>query len=235
MWGLIKRRRGEAASYERIAELISMRARDPRPLTDQDYINEASRLRIPPENLRALAAFEGRAGFDKTGRLIIAYETHVFSRNTTPRHRFDRSHPRLSTRNWVNVRRLPRDAFHPMRLSNEERWALLAEAMELEGDAALKAASYGRYQILGEGAPELGFAGAEEMVRHLYQGEMAHLDLAIRFMRSRDILDDVRSANWERVIRRWNGDGQVAWATAQVRKYQRQYASLYGSNRRASA
>lgn len=73
------------------------------------------------------------------GRPVILFEPHRFSRST--RHRFDRSHPHLSSATW-NRRLYPG--------SQIARYTQLLEAVHLDVDAGFASASYGGFQILGE-------------------------------------------------------------------------------------
>ena len=102
MLRILKAKQARADQQERMAKLVSLRQPDAKAPTEQDWINAARSLewngrRCPPENLFAVKAVEsGGAGFNSQGRLVLSWETHVFSRNTT--HKYDRSHRQLSTR-----------------------------------------------------------------------------------------------------------------------------------------
>jgi hypothetical protein len=73
------------------------------------------------------------------GRSAILYEPHRFSKATG--HRFDASHPHISSPTW-NRRLYPG--------SQQGRWDQLLEAVGLDVDAGFASASYGGFQILGE-------------------------------------------------------------------------------------
>lgn len=229
----VKRQQAIADNSEKIARVVNMRAGDASPMTLQDYADEARDLNIPPERLYALRAFESNSAFDDQGRLIIAYETHVFSRNTSPKHVFDKSHPRLSTKNWVNVRNLPQGAEHAFRLNNTDRWGLVASAMDLNFDAAICAISMGRWQILGEGWKQLGFVSPLALLEYLYEGERAQLDVTMRFWNWKNITPALRSGDWERFMRGWNGAGQVAYAVQRVKGLEAQYSKVYAGRTHA--
>lgn len=73
------------------------------------------------------------------GRPTILPEPHRFSRSTG--HRFDGSHPAISSRTWNR-------ALYPR--SQAGRWDMLLSMVRLDVDAGFMSASYGGFQILGE-------------------------------------------------------------------------------------
>jgi hypothetical protein len=201
------------AAARRVAELIGLRASDPRRLTAQDYRNAGAKYGIEAAALNAFADVESSGGgFANGGRAVILYEPHVFSRET--RGQWDGmqiagvscSYPK-----WVPMggKLPPACEFHPYALDQLGRWGLLAFAAELDFEAALKACSWGAYQILGRNHAVLGYPTAWHFVVALHEGEHAHLDAAIAYLISRDVLGNMRKGDWRPVIRAWNGDGQV--------------------------
>lgn len=228
MWGFIKRRRELLRDQERVTALITMTAREVRGLTQQDFVDAGRALNIPPYFLHALYATESSgSGFDTNGRLKIAYEPHVVHRNTGGRlsgMRFD-WHWRgkdiqvpLSYRKFIYVQDVPKHEWHPYREDDTGRWQLLAMAYEFE-ENALMGASYGGFQFLGEGAKYMGFRDTLDMIEHLYDGEAAHLETAIRFTRWKGGMRALQTGDSLAIERFWNG------------KYARgRYAAKYDAN-----
>lgn len=222
MWGFINRRRELLHDQERVTALISMRAKDRRGLTEQDFVNAGSAINVRPYRLHAFYATESSgSGFDENGRLKILYEPHVVSRNTGRRldgRRFpwvwkdEQIEVRLSYRRWIHPRKVPKHLWHPYREDDTGRWEMLATTYELE-EGALCGASYGGFQILGENAVSLGYRDPIDMIETLYEGEGAHLDAAIRYLRRNNVLDKLRRGDFHAVERAWNGkyaDGRFA-------------------------
>jgi len=210
---ILKAKQTRADHSEKMARLFSMRQPDVPVPTEQEWLNAARALewnghQCPPENLFAVRAVEsGGAAFGPEGRLLLSWETHVFSRNTG--RRFEKSHPHLSTRKWVDYRKLspsekPR---HPMGMSQADRWQVLAEAASLDFDAATAAGAYGMWQILGEGAPGMGFKDALHMIEVMYQGHEGQLDCLIRFCRWKGCLGALVTGDWATFERLYNGGG----------------------------
>jgi len=214
MWGYIKRKREILRDQERVTALVEMRAKDRRGIQQQDFVNAGAALNVRPYLLHALYATESSgSGFDENGRLKILYEPHVVSRNTG--RRLDRiDFPwvwrdkqimvRLSYRRWVPLHKVAKHQWHPYRESDTGRWEMLATVYELE-EHALKGASYGGFQILGENAVSLGYRDTLDMIETMYEGEAAHLDAAIRFIRRNNGIDALRAGDSQTIERIWNG------------------------------
>lgn len=214
MWGFIKRKQELLRDQERVTALITMRAVDQRGLQQQDFVNAGSALNIAPWRLHAFYATESSgSGFDSNGRLKIMYEPHVVSRNTGRRldtmnfpwmWRGKETQVKLSYRRWVPLHKVPKHVWHPYREGDTGRWEMLATTYELE-ENAIMGASYGGFQILGENASSLGYRDPLDMIENLYQGEPAHLEAAIRFLRRKNVLGKLRVGDFHAVERAWNG------------------------------
>lgn len=212
--GFINRRRKFLLDQDRVTDLITMRAKDRRGLTEQDFVNAGAAINVRPYHLHAFYATESSgSGFDENGRLKILYEPHVVSRNTGRRldgikfpwvWRGKEIQVELSYRRWVHPRNVPKHVWHPYRESDTGRWEMLATTYEREA-GAICGASYGGFQILGENAVSLGYRDPVDMIEQLYEGEGAHLDAAIRFLRRNNVLGALRSGDFHAVERAWNG------------------------------
>lgn len=226
-----------AANAMRVAELIRLRAQDTRRLSQQDYRDAGARYRIEPAALHAFADVEcATGGFSPDGRLMILYEPHVFHRCTRGMWegctvtcvggQVSASYPK-----WVPVKAgalPPRCDVHPYQLDQLSRWGLLAFAAEMDFDGALQACSWGAFQVLGENYRALGYPTPWHFVCAMYEGELAQLDAAIRYLESRDVLDAMRKGDWRKVIAAWNGPGQVDY-------YLKRFASRLDQRRKAYA
>jgi hypothetical protein len=214
MWGYINRKRELLRDHERVSALVEMRAKDRRGMDQQDFVNAGAALNVRPYLLHALYITESSgSGFDENGRLKILYEPHVVSRNTG--RRLDRIkfpwvwqdrkiEVNLSYRRWIPLHKVARDQWHPYKEDSTGRWEMLATTYELEANA-LMGASYGGFQILGENAASLGYRDTVDMIEHMYEGEAAHLDAAIRFIRRNNGLDALRRGDSQVIERIWNG------------------------------
>lgn len=116
------------------------------------------------------------------------------------------------------------------------RLALLARAKAIDEDCALRSASWGLPQIMGNECHEVGFASATEMVAYLTErGVPGHIELMVRFLKSRKLESAIERGDWAYVALRYNGAGYRAnqydtRLAAANRKWQRKLARLDGGS-----
>jgi hypothetical protein len=146
-------------------------------LTEEDYQRAAAELGhgVTVKHMRASKKVEApRGAFDDDGRPSILYERHVFSRNTSPKGRFNAAHPGLSALKGYGPGGY--GAFGA-------QYGKLALAYALDPEAAFEACSWGAFQVLGENATALGYESARAMAVELAKSEGAHLDSYVRFIK----------------------------------------------------
>jgi hypothetical protein len=189
-----------AAAQCRAGYLDRLVATDMSPVTDADINRIAAEFSIEPAALRAIIRVEsGRASFSANGRPIILFEPHIFSRMTE--HRYDATNPDISYRSW-GEKPYPRD--------QDGRWAQLRAAYTLDPEAAVGAASWGRYQILGRNFSPAGYGSATEFVAALSKSEVYQLRLMAMFLQGNGLIDEVQRLDWEGFARGYNGPGGAA-------------------------
>lgn len=159
--------------------------------SDLDYTAAAKVLNCEVAAIQAVAQTEsGPGAWDTTGRPKVLFERHKFSKHS--KNEFDKSHSDLSDpkRGWyagVQHRRL-------------KRAATLSEA------AALKSASWGAYQILGENYAQAGFGSVEAFVTAQMEGERRQLEVFAVFVRANPaLLKSLRDKKWQTFARLYNG------------------------------
>ena len=170
----------------------------PPPLSEADYQAAATRNNVSVPAIKAVAKVEsgGRNGFDAQGRPKILFEAHHFGPLT--QHRFDHTHPHLSVRTRQQAR-----AFYGW-----DQYERLREAMVLEIDAALQAASWGKFQVLGEyhdGWPEV-----RSFVAAMYVSEVNHLR-AFEAHCGAALFDALRRKDWLAFAKGYNGEQQQGY------------------------
>ena len=176
-------------------------------LTNEDYERAAAELGhgVTPKHMRASKKVEApRGAFDDKGRPTALYERHVFSRNTSPRGKFNATHPNLSAASGYGPGGY--GAF-------SAQYGKLEAAYALDPEAAFEACSWGAFQVLGENAVQLGYASARDMACELAKSEAAHLDSYVRFIKVNGLADELgrcRAGDPESCIpfvERYNGSG----------------------------
>ncbi len=188
---------------DRVAQtpfLAALRAQTTARVGPADFAAAAQRLGVETAAVRAVAKVEtgSVAGFAADGRPTILFEPHIFSRLT--RRQFDASHPHLSYPSW---------GAKPYPQSQADRWNQLAEAYELNAEAALGSASWGAFQIMGFNFAPCGFASASALVQELTISEERQLRAWEAFIRSQGLIDEMQRLDWEGFARVYNGPGQV--------------------------
>lgn len=95
--------------------------------------------------------------------------------------------------------------------TSAQRMSLLAKAKAIDEECALRSASWGLPQLMGNECREVGFPSAVAMVEHLTTGGVdAHLDLMVRFLKARKLVSAMERGDWAYVALRYNGAGYRA-------------------------
>jgi hypothetical protein len=166
-----------------------------RGLSDADYGRAAAALGAEIAAVQAVADVEtsGNA-FDEHGRPRILFERHYFHRLTGGR--FDASHAAISAPTAGGYGKF------------SEQYGKLEIAYGLDADAALRSASWGRFQIMGDNHRAAGFASVREFVVALTRSEAAHLDAFVAFVGvDKAMAEALRKKDWTAFARRYNGPG----------------------------
>lgn len=187
-------------------------------LGEHDIDDAADRLKVDPAAVWAVWDVEGSASPFIDGRPTILFEPHRFSRATA--HRFDASHPKISSRTWNRT-------LYPG--SQVGRWAQLLEAVSLDVDAGFASASYGGFQILGENYEICGAVSPWAFARQQSQTEADQLDAFLRFVEGRGLAPALRARDWTKFAAGYNG---TAFA---LNAYDTRLAAAYAKRRAARA
>ena len=132
------------------------------PLSDADYTACALRNGITMAAIKAVAQVEsgGRSGFDEKYRPKILFEAHHFRKHTG--RLFDITHPHLSC-----------DRASAKKYYSWDQYNRLFEAMALSPAAAIKACSWGKFQVLGSN--HNGWPDPISFAKAMYVSENNHL------------------------------------------------------------
>jgi hypothetical protein len=169
------------------------------PLGPQDVAAVASELQCEPAAIWAVCDIESAGGgFLADKRPKILFEAHVFGRLTG--HRWDATHPNISSPAW-NRALYGADGAH--------QYDRLAEAISLDRAAALQAASWGMFQIMGMNFAACGYAEAESFVAAMCEGEGVQLAAFAAFCRHGGLDRALRAHDWTRFALGYNGAGEA--------------------------
>lgn len=168
-------------------------------LDDLDLPRIGHRIGVGEDEIHAFIEVEASgSGFDKAGRPKMLFEPHVFYRNLAGAARDLAVTRGLAYRTW-------RRGAYPA-----DSYPRLVQAMAIDETAALKAASWGLGQVLGENHGAAGFDTVQAMVRAMMDDEAAHLEASIAFIESNHLDDELRRHDWSAFARGYNGAGYAA-------------------------
>jgi hypothetical protein len=163
-------------------------------ITDADIETAARDIGCEPAAVRAVAEIESSgSGFDRQGRPKILFEAHYFERLTGAR--YHTSHPHLSQPDYKSA-----STYY-----KTDQWGRLKEAMTLDEDAALKSASWGKFQIMGENYAMVGWSSIRDFVLAMFDSEGQHLRAFIAFCKSLGLGKALAQHDWEKFARSYNG------------------------------
>lgn len=170
------------------------------PIAAADYAAVAADLGCEVEAVKAVVEVESGAlgAFAANGKPIILFEPHIFSRRTN--HQYDATHPTCSYQSW-DASKYPR--------TQDGRWAQLREAYALNPQEAVASASYGKFQIMGFNYEVCGFADAKAFVADMCHSETQQLKAFAKFVKAKNLADELQRKDWEGFARVYNGLGQV--------------------------
>lgn len=180
-------------------------------ISENSFTKAAAALGVPVSYIKAVNKVESPdGGFASDGQPFILFEAHVFSRLTNGL--YDQSHPDISSRNW-NQKLYAKGPNRSARSALEHK--RLQRAVELNRDAALKSASWGMGQIMGENYKQAGYDTLQEFITAMYASEDEQLDAQVDFILAdrrkapsgKTMLQAMRAADWASFAYLYNGAG----------------------------
>lgn len=162
------------------------------PLDEAAIADAAKKLGCEVAAVRAVVDVESGGGFLLDGRPKILFERHYFSRLT--KGRFDASHPGISNGAWGGYG-----------AGGAHQYDRLAEAIGCDRDAALRSASWGMFQIMGDNYRAAGFDDVASYVKAMVSGEPAQLDAFVSFVKKSGLADELGRRDWAGFARGYNG------------------------------
>lgn len=167
-------------------------------MKNKDYQQAADLLGVELATIKAVAEVESKgSGFLKSGEPVILFEGHIFHRLTNGKYstpeNADISYPKWTTKYY-----------------NKNQHKRLQKAVELDRNAALQSASWGKFQIMGFNYAACGFENVQQFINAMYRSEKDHLVAFVSFIRSHRYDRFLRDKDWAGFARRYNGPGYKA-------------------------
>lgn len=174
-----------------------------RRITEQDFIEVSAHEGIGIAELKTIMEVEvgKRSGHLDDGRPRILFEGHKFYKNL-PNRIFSEEvaawHPTICHKEWT------KEHYR----GGEAEWERMATAIQIDREAALKSASWGAFQILGENHKAAGFEKVQDFVNAMYKSERHHLIAVCKFIKSwPKMAQALRRHDWKLFARCYNGPG----------------------------
>lgn len=165
-------------------------------LDDIDLPRIGAQIGVGEDVIHAVLDVESRGyGFDKQGRVLMLFEPHVFWRNLSGSKRAAAERAGLAYQKW-------RPGAYPA-----DSYPRFVQALGIDEGAAIKSASWGLGQILGENYKAAGFATPRAMVEAFADDEEAHLAAMIAFIKANGLDRALRRLDWAAFARGYNGPG----------------------------
>ncbi len=170
------------------------RSTTPPLISDSDIANAAATLGVEPAAVYAVSKVEsgGRTGFDEKGRPKILFEARWFHKFTSGK--YDKSHPHLSQLTWAGAKKY----------YGNDQWTRLNEAFALDPEAALKSASWGKFQVMGFN--HNGFDDVRKFCDAMFVSESEHLGTFLAFCKDNNLVRYLKSKEWAKFAQGYNGD-----------------------------
>jgi hypothetical protein len=155
-------------------------------------------LNVDEPTLWAMVHVESsQVGYLPDRRPQILFERHIFSRLTGGA--YDATHPDISN---------PLPGGYGA--SGAAQHARMAKAVALNSDAALKSASWGLGQVMGENFALGGYAAVEAMVADMCASEDAQLMMMAAFIVRNHLAPALQARNWASYASGYNGPNYAA-------------------------
>ncbi len=174
---------------------LSFKGRGKR-LDDIDLPKLGHKLGVGEDEMHAFIDVETRGyGFDKLGRPLMLFEPHVFYRNLSGPKRDQAVKAGLAYKTW-GAKPYPKDSYPRLRA-----------AIAIDETAALKSASWGLGQVMGDSYDAAGFKSVQYMVEAMKDDEELQLEAAVNFILANKLDDELRRHDWAGFARGYNGPG----------------------------
>lgn len=174
-------------------------------LTNEMIKDLANRLGIEPALLKAVQLVEaaGRDGFLADGRPQILFEGHIMYREF---------HKKFPDRDLDYLCKRFSTVFYP-KWDKSKYFGGLGEykrlklAKEIDEECALKATSWGMFQIMGFNHNLCGCKDVFDFVHKMSESHEKQLELMYYFMNNSGCLKELKEKDWAGFAKKYNGPG----------------------------
>lgn len=169
-------------------------------ITNQQFADSAAVLTVDVAAIKAVAEVESRGdGFLPDGKPKILFEPHIFWKEL----RAKGLNPDAVIKGNEDIlySKWKAGAYGPVSKQHDR----LARAMNINRDAALRSASWGRFQIMGFNWKSCGCASLDEFVAAMSATDDEHLRLFTAYIKNVFLDDELRGRDWAGFALAYNG------------------------------
>jgi hypothetical protein len=164
----------------------------------------ADELGCHPADLEAIAEVEsGGFGWYRDGRIKILFEKHWFFKLVESARRSTAVKLGLARKSWVP----PSRGGYRDQKTPDQRYAILAKAIDFDHEAAFASVSIGRFQIMGFNYEICGFVSASAMWKKFLKSERHQLRAFANFLKSKGLVAALRRRDFAKIEKGYNGGG----------------------------
>ena len=169
-------------------------------LTEQDFVDAAKFLDCSVAAIKAVSHVEApRGGFNPDGTPVTLFEGHKFYKYTDGK--FAVQAPDLCFKVWTSKH---------YGKNWEQEQVRLQRAIKLDREAALKSASWGKFQVMGFNHSLVGFDAIQAFVNAAYKSEREHLMMFVKYVQVTGLSPALRRQDWAGFARGYNGSAYAA-------------------------
>lgn len=177
--------------------IFTIKPQAERTITLEQMKEAADEIGCDVAAIQAINEVESRGGFLRDGRIKILFEAHIFSNYTN--HEYDSLYPSISSPRWNRS----------LYVGGSGEYPRLQQAMELDREAALKACSWGNFQIMGFNYGICGYNSIDNFVKSMHTAE-GQLKALVNFIKARGLADELVRLDFKGFARGYNGKGYRA-------------------------
>jgi hypothetical protein len=164
-------------------------------ITEQSFVNAAKKIGCSVAMVKAVYEVESQgSGFLPTGEVKILFEPHIFWKELRNK----------------GIKPIVSDICYPTwgakpygKISEQHK--RLDKAVQIDRDAALKSASWGLFQILGNNYKLCGCASLQGFINKMSEGEESQLELFVNYIINSHLDDEMREEDCAGFARSYNG------------------------------
>ena len=172
-------------------------------ITEWDYDMFSQLLGCESACLKAVQKVEtgGKGGFEDNGKPQILFEGHVFYRELKAIGQdvatLMESHPNIIYPKWTKGKYY----------GGVREWSRFEEAKSISESCAIKSASWGMFQIMGNNYKTCGCKTISEFYDLMCKNQFSQFMLGMEFLKKSNLVQHLASKNWSAFARGYNGPG----------------------------